>query len=104
MTRITEGSIPDDRVLFSEEEAASMKLRATLTLALRQWMEAEMLTPTMAADRLNITRPRANNLWNGHTQRFSKDALTIFCATASSQVNLSATLPPEREVAQAAAS
>lgn len=56
-------------------EAANMKARAQLMIAIRSAVESWNITQREAAARLGLTQPRLNQLLRGHVDRFSLDAL-----------------------------
>ena len=57
------------------EEAANMRLRSELAVAVRGAVEGWHLTQARAASRLGVTQPRLNDLLRGRVARFSLDAL-----------------------------
>ena len=56
-------------------EAASMKARSELMMAVRDAVESWDITQARAARRLKITQPRLNDLLRGRINKFSLDAL-----------------------------
>jgi predicted XRE-type DNA-binding protein len=56
-------------------EAANMRLRSELAIAIRGAVEGWRLTQAQAASRLGVTQPRLNDLLRGRVGRFSLDAL-----------------------------
>ena len=56
-------------------EAAHMKIRADLMIAIQQVVAAWDLTQAEAAKRLAVTQPRLNDLLRGRIGKFSLDAL-----------------------------
>jgi predicted XRE-type DNA-binding protein len=56
-------------------EAANMRLRSELAIAVRGAVEGWRLTQAQAANRLGVTQPRLNDLLRGRVGRFSLDAL-----------------------------
>jgi predicted XRE-type DNA-binding protein len=63
-------------------EAANLKARSELLLALKARVRSWNLSQEVAANRLGITRPRLNDLLQGKMSKLSLDALVIL-ATAS---------------------
>jgi predicted XRE-type DNA-binding protein len=63
-------------------EAANMKARAELMLAIRDRISAWGIAQEEAAHRLGLTRPRLNDLLRGKIDKFSLDAL-VNIATAA---------------------
>jgi predicted XRE-type DNA-binding protein len=64
-----------DAIEPSRAEAASMKARAELMLAIRDAVAAWKVTQAAAAKRLGLTQPRMNDLLRGRISKFSLDAL-----------------------------
>ncbi|OAS19959.1 helix-turn-helix domain-containing protein [Methylobacterium platani] len=63
-------------------EAANMTARADLLLRIRERIRSWNLPQEQAASRLNLTRPRLNDLMRGKLDKFSLDAL-VNIATAA---------------------
>ena len=57
------------------QEAANMRLRPHLAIAVRQAVEDWQMSHAQAARRLGLTQPRLNDLLRGRPDRFSLDAL-----------------------------
>lgn len=70
------------------EEAANMRLRSELMIALRTQVEGWKTTQARAAKRLRITQPRLNDLLRGHIDKFSLDALVALAEHAGLRVRL----------------
>jgi predicted XRE-type DNA-binding protein len=66
----------------SRAEAANMKARAEMMIAIRDTVAAWGLTQAATAKRLGLTQPRLNDLLRGRINKFSLDAL-INLATAA---------------------
>jgi predicted XRE-type DNA-binding protein len=64
-----------DAIEPSLAEAAHMKIRADLMIAIQQVVAAWDLTQAEAAKRLAVTQPRLNDLLRGRIGKFSLDAL-----------------------------
>ncbi|HEX4043012.1 MAG TPA: XRE family transcriptional regulator, partial [Xanthobacteraceae bacterium] len=56
-------------------EAANMRARSALMIALRGRVEGWKISQTAAARRLGLTQPRLNDLMRGRIDKFSLDAL-----------------------------
>lgn len=69
-------------------EAASMRLRAELVIAVRGAVEGWRLTQAQAANRLGVTQPRLNDLLRGRVGRFSLDALVGLAERAGLAVRI----------------
>ena len=72
-----------DALENSPAEAANMKARATLMIAIREAVEGWKLTQADAAKRLGVTQPSMNDLLRGRIEKFSLDALMILATGAS---------------------
>jgi predicted XRE-type DNA-binding protein len=64
-----------DATESSPAEAAHMKMRSDLVIAIQQVVAAWDLTQAEAAKRLAVTQPRLNDLLRGRIGKFSLDAL-----------------------------
>ena len=78
-----------DALEDTPSQAANMKARAGLMMALRDVLEGWNLTQVEAAKRLGVTQPRLNDLLRGRIDKFSLDALTILAADSGLKVELS---------------
>ena len=77
-----------DAIEGSPAEAASMKARAELMLAIRKIVDAWHITQAQAASRLGITQPRLNDLVRGRINKFSLDALVELAARTGLSVQM----------------
>lgn len=71
-----------DALENSPAEAANMKARASLMIAIRDAVDGWKLTQTEAAKRLGVTQPRLNDLLRGRIDKFSLDALIVLATEA----------------------
>lgn len=71
-----------DALENSPAEAANMKARAGLMIAIRDAVDGWQLTQTEAARRLGVTQPRMNDLLRGRIDKFSLDALMMLATQA----------------------
>jgi predicted XRE-type DNA-binding protein len=71
-----------DALENSPAEAANMKARAGLMIAIRDAVEGWQLSQAEAAKRLSVTHPRMNDLLRGRIGKFSLDALIILATQA----------------------
>ena len=69
-------------------EAANMRLRSELMIAIRQTVAEWEVTQAVAAKRLEVTQPRLNDLMRGRINNFSLDALTMLAARAGLGVRM----------------
>lgn len=77
-----------DALESSPAEAASMKMRSTLLIAIERQVREWELTQAEAARRLGITQPRLNDLLRGRIGNFSLDALIALARAAGLSVRL----------------
>jgi predicted XRE-type DNA-binding protein len=71
-----------DALESSPAEAANMKARSGLMIAVQEAVAAWKLTQAEAARRLGVTQPRMNDLLRGRIDKFSLDALMILATGA----------------------
>jgi predicted XRE-type DNA-binding protein len=64
-----------DAIEDTPQDAANMKARSELMLAVHEVVEGWNLTQSEAAARVGLTQPRMNDLLRGRIDRFSLDAL-----------------------------
>jgi len=69
-------------------EAANMRARSELMIALRGKIESWKVSQTEAARRLGLTQPRLNDLIRGRIGKFSLDALVNLATPAGLVVRL----------------
>ena len=69
-------------------DAANMRARSELMIALRSKVEGWKLNQTEAATRLGLTQPRLNDLMRGRIGKFSLDALINLARPAGLAVRL----------------
>ncbi len=82
-----------DAIEPSRAEAASMRARADMMIAIRETVEAWGLTQSAAAKRLGLTQPRMNDLLRGRIDKFSLDALIDTAARAGLAVRVEVSRP-----------
>jgi predicted XRE-type DNA-binding protein len=82
-----------DAIEGSPAEAANMKARAELMIAIRETVEGWAVTQAKAAKRLGVTQPRMNDLVRGRIDKFSLDALMNLAAQAGLAVRVEVTRP-----------
>lgn len=73
---------------FSPEEAANLKMRSRLMMALTDLIEARGLTQAQAAKLMGVSQPRISNLVRGKIDRFSIDTLVAMLATGGARVTI----------------
>jgi predicted XRE-type DNA-binding protein len=69
-------------------EAANMRARSELMIAVRSKVESWKVSQTDAARRLGLTQPRLNDLMRGRIDKFSLDALINLAGPAGLAVRL----------------
>ncbi|MCA6269914.1 helix-turn-helix domain-containing protein, partial [Phenylobacterium sp.] len=69
-------------------EAANLKARAEVLLALSQRVRSWNISQEAAATRLGITRPRMNDLLQGKLGKFSLDALVNLATAAGLRLEI----------------
>ncbi|MGR3469051.1 MAG: helix-turn-helix domain-containing protein [Shimia sp.] len=77
-----------DAIEDTPEEAANMRLRSELLIAVEQEVRSWGLTQAEAAERLGVTQPRLNDLLRGKIAKFSLNALVDLAARAGLTVKL----------------
>ena len=77
-----------DDLGFEKSEAANLKIRADLMLALRKYIESQEWTQQQAAEFFGETQPRISNLINGEISRFGVDKLINMLAKAGIKVKV----------------
>jgi len=75
-----------DALEDSPAEAANMKARSGLMIAIQEAVVSWKLTQAEAAKRLGVTQPRMNDLLRGRIDKFSLDALMILATGAGLKV------------------
>ena len=82
-----------DALEDSPAEAAHMRLRSDLMIAVQQAVAGWALTQAEAARRLSVTQPRLNDLVRGRVDKFSLDALVDLAARAGLTLRMEITRP-----------
>lgn len=77
-----------DALENTPEDAANMKVRAELLIALQERVHKQKGTQANKAETLGLTQPRLNDLLRGRIDKFSLDALVNIADRAGLQVNL----------------
>lgn len=80
-----------DALEETPDEAANMRLRSELAIAVQAAVEDWHLTQAQAASRLGVTQPRLNDLLRGRVARFSLDALIVLAERAGLAVRIEIT-------------
>ena len=80
-------------------EALNLAMRSELMTSIERAVEKWNLSQAEAAARLDITRPRLNNLLRGKISKFSLDALAALATRAGLKVQLSVKKVPVRRAA-----
>ena len=77
-----------DALEDSPAEAANMRLRSELMIAVQEAVSAWGLTQAEAARRLDVTQPRLNDLLRGRVGKFSLDSLIVLAERAGLSVRV----------------
>ena len=77
-----------DTLEDSPAEAANMRLRSELMIAIQEAVAGWGLTQVEAADRLKVTQPRLNDLLRGRAYKFRLDALVLLAERAGLSVRV----------------
>ncbi|HVZ84514.1 MAG TPA: XRE family transcriptional regulator [Terracidiphilus sp.] len=77
-----------DAIEKSPAEAANLKLRSSLMLALKRHIEREGLSQTEAARVFGVSQPRISNLMRGKISLFSIDMLVNMLTAAGLRVSV----------------
>jgi predicted XRE-type DNA-binding protein len=77
-----------DAIEDTPGEAANMKTRATLMMAIAEHIERKAMTQAQAAQLFGITQPRVSDLIRGKVDLFSIDALVNMATAAGLRVEL----------------
>jgi predicted XRE-type DNA-binding protein len=76
-----------DAVEDTQQDAANMKARSELMLAIREIVDGWNLTQADASGRIGVTQPRMNDLLRGRIDKFSLDALLNIAHAAGLSVS-----------------
>lgn len=77
-----------DAIEKTPEDAARMKMRSNLLIAIEQKVRGWNVTQGVAARRLGITQPRLNDLLRGKITKFSIDTLIALAEKADLKVQM----------------
>ena len=77
-----------DAIESEPAEAANMKLRSELMIALKQRIARLELSQAEAAKQLGVTQPRVSDLMRGKINLFGLDALVNMAAAVGLRVDL----------------
>lgn len=77
-----------DAIEDTQAEAANMKLRSALMMALEQHIQAKGWTQAEAARVLNVTQPRVSDLMRGKIDLFGIDTLVNMLTAAGLRVEM----------------
>ena len=77
-----------DALEDSPADAANMRLRSELMIAIKQAVAGWDVTQATAARRLEVTQPRLNDLLRGRINNFSLDALILLAGRAGLDVQM----------------
>jgi predicted XRE-type DNA-binding protein len=77
-----------DAIEDTPQDAANMKARSELMLAIREIVDGWNVTQADASERIGVTQPRMNDLLRGRIDKFSLDALLNLARGAGLSVSL----------------
>ncbi len=77
-----------DAIEDSAEQAENMRLRASLMMALEQYVTRNGISQAQAARLLGVSQPRISNLMRGKISLFSLDMLVNMVAAAGLHVEM----------------
>jgi predicted XRE-type DNA-binding protein len=77
-----------DALSDSPEEAATMKIRSDVMIAINDTIRAWDTTQAQAASRLGVTQPRLNDLLQGKINKFSLDTLLTLAGRVGLKVKI----------------
>ena len=75
-----------DAIEDTPQEAANMKARSALMMAIQEYLRVNNLTQAEAAALLGVTQPRVSDLMRGKIDLFSVDVLINMLAAAGQEV------------------
>ena len=78
-----------DAVESDPREAANLRARSELMIALKEHIQASKMTQARAAKLLGVTQPRISDLMRGKIDLFSLETLIDMLARAGAHVKLS---------------
>lgn len=82
-----------DAIEDTPQQAASMRARSELAMALQEWVKREGLTQAAAACLFSVTQPRVSDLIRGRLHLFSMDTLIDMAAAAGLSPHVSIKKP-----------
>ncbi len=82
-----------DAIEPTSSDAASMKARAEMMIAIREIVTAWGVTQATAAKKLGLTQPRMNDLLRGRINKFSLDMLMDIATRAGLAVRVEVVRP-----------
>ena len=77
-----------DALENTPEEAANMKVRAELLIAIQEQVRNQKGTQSEKVERLAVTQPRLNDLLRGRIDKFSLDSLVNIADRAGLRIDL----------------
>jgi predicted XRE-type DNA-binding protein len=77
-----------DALSDSPEQAATMKIRSDVMIAIHDTIRTWDTTQAQAASRLGVTQPRLNDLLQGKINKFSLDTLLTLAGRAGLKVKI----------------
>jgi predicted XRE-type DNA-binding protein len=92
-----------DAIEDTPQQAASMRARSELMMALQGWVKSSGKTQTEAARLFGITQPRMSDLMRGKIGLFSLDAMIDMATAAGLEPHITIKKPRKRRTEELAA-
>ena len=77
-----------DAIAETPSEAANVKIRSRLMIALAEYVERQKITQVEAAKRFGVPRSRVSELVNGRISKFSIDRLVNMAARVNLETHI----------------
>ncbi|MDE2259848.1 MAG: XRE family transcriptional regulator [Betaproteobacteria bacterium] len=88
-----------DAIEDTPQEAASMKVRAAILIAIQEYLKEKNMTQADAASLLGVTQPRVSDLMRGKIELFSLDTLVNMVSTTGREIEVRVKNKGQRKVA-----
>ncbi len=86
-----------DAIESTPQQAASMRARSELMMALQDWVRSAGGTQAAAAKLFGVTQPRMSDLMRGRLHLFSLETLMDMATTAGMEPHISIKRPKPRQ-------
>lgn len=88
-----------DAIEDTPQEAASMKVRAAILIAIQEYLKEKNMMQADAAALLGVTQPRVSDLMRGKIELFSLDTLVNMVSTTGREIEVRVKNKGQRKVA-----